>query len=656
MTKRIEAEGGELVLRNKNGSVAIIPAKHRQEVLAMVEDDCNHCLDDYIKRLPKYADVADEGSLYPKSATSVNPITPEVTNPVKPNVVDDTPPLPTHPYFSGKTSPLIPPSLIGKPKDVPSPKLTNEEIIRQKSKHLTDSPLLENRSMDTNPRKIDSNITEVQERKIDKVLEKAATPKTKIDKHDRSLINAYNETRYQKELEVENTFYKNYNPSNKAEVQRVQQMLVDNDPNALPKYGVDGYWGDETKTAYNKYVKDKYKPASHLTEQDVLRYGNELTKTTCESDQCATYVSEVTGLDVLGSAWEMKHNIEKKGGIIKYNIYEDERFNNVTSKNIKFVTDQVKSTNKATADMFEVGDVVGLYNRNSSYHDLAIKESKGGTKNTHVGIVTAIKDGVPIISHNIYGKLHHDPYNRVTVGWIGASNNKSIPVYEEETKPTNLKEAVDYYTTAFPKDVNVDINPDTLKQDILGILQVESGGGKHKPTEKDINKSRLLRGVIHGDFDKDNVSMGASKIKLNTFTPRERKFLNLTEETIQDDATAVKATTYLYVKNYKLFKEYSDKNPQLHLTEDDIRDMTILAHNQNTDKLLNLGYNTEYLSMEKEVERLRELRSGKIDDISSTKFKYLPLLGKILYDLKYPGGHKTYISRVREHGTNLTQN
>lgn len=63
MTKQIEAEGGELVLRNKNGSVAIIPARHRQEVLDMLKSGCTNCLNDYISKLPKMKDVAKDGTL-----------------------------------------------------------------------------------------------------------------------------------------------------------------------------------------------------------------------------------------------------------------------------------------------------------------------------------------------------------------------------------------------------------------------------------------------------------------------------------------------------------------------------------------------------------------------------------------------------------------
>ena len=71
MEKRIEAEGGELILRNKNGSVAIIPAKHRQEVLGMLKDGCTNCINDYISKLPKHTDIAKEGTQIPSTTPGI---------------------------------------------------------------------------------------------------------------------------------------------------------------------------------------------------------------------------------------------------------------------------------------------------------------------------------------------------------------------------------------------------------------------------------------------------------------------------------------------------------------------------------------------------------------------------------------------------------
>ena len=90
--------------------------------------------------------------------------------------------------------------------------------------------------------------------------------------------------------------------------------------------------------------------------------------------------------------------------------------------------------------------------------------------------------------------------------------------------------------------------------------------------------------------------------------------------------------------------------------------MSILAYNQGTDKLMNLGYNNPSMPISSEVDALRDLYSGNVKDISSTNFKYLPSInttiagipinidpGQALYDYRYPEGHESYISRVNKY-------
>lgn len=59
----IEVEGGELLLMSDEGHYAVIPAKHRQEVMDMVKDDCDNCINSYIQSLPKESDYAEDGTL-----------------------------------------------------------------------------------------------------------------------------------------------------------------------------------------------------------------------------------------------------------------------------------------------------------------------------------------------------------------------------------------------------------------------------------------------------------------------------------------------------------------------------------------------------------------------------------------------------------------
>jgi hypothetical protein len=70
--QNIEVEGEEILLMSKEGHYAVIPAKHRQEVMDMVKDGCDDCINNYIQTLPKERDYAEDGSLYPEEPI-INP-------------------------------------------------------------------------------------------------------------------------------------------------------------------------------------------------------------------------------------------------------------------------------------------------------------------------------------------------------------------------------------------------------------------------------------------------------------------------------------------------------------------------------------------------------------------------------------------------------
>lgn len=61
----VEVEGSELLIQSKEGHYAVIPAKHRQEVMDMVTEGCDDCINSYIQTLPRDSDYAPDGSLLP---------------------------------------------------------------------------------------------------------------------------------------------------------------------------------------------------------------------------------------------------------------------------------------------------------------------------------------------------------------------------------------------------------------------------------------------------------------------------------------------------------------------------------------------------------------------------------------------------------------
>lgn len=450
---------------------------------------------------------------------------------------------------------------------------------------------------------------------------------------------------------VIDAYYKKYDPANEEQVKAIQTELVAK--NFLPgPAAIDGKFGDKTKQAYLKYK----------TAERVGDLSGETEKSTCSYDGCAEYVSSVTRSYgwVLGDAWTMKNNIETNGGTVKYNIYTDPRFSRVKDiGQLKNVTETVKRNNKASADMFEVGDVVGLYNKGSNMHQTALKDGRG-TYNTHVGVVTEIKDGKPIISHNIHGKLHHDSYNNLTIGWIGTPAPR-IAQYKPSKQPETLKDKINIYSKELTEILAPGVDSEKIANNIKGILRKETGLGRLTPTEADIKEIQVKRFLLGESTDPEDISRGIGKLKTATIPDDMKYFLGINNENVDDDA-GIKAAVYKYVDAYNQLKKYSQNNPQLNLTDEDLHQMSILAYNQGTDKLMNLGYNNPSMPISSEVDALRDLYSGNVKDISSTNFKYLPTinttilgvpvnidLGQALYNLRYPEGHESYISRVNKY-------
>lgn len=87
---KIEAEGGELVLKNTHGDYVIIPKDQHDIVKEHIENNCNHCIDAIVSTLPTMSDYAEDGTIIP-SESKDPPVV--VDPPVVPAVKDTVPPI-----------------------------------------------------------------------------------------------------------------------------------------------------------------------------------------------------------------------------------------------------------------------------------------------------------------------------------------------------------------------------------------------------------------------------------------------------------------------------------------------------------------------------------------------------------------------------------
>lgn len=193
---------------------------------------------------------------------------------------------------------------------------------------------------------------------------------------------------------------------------------------------------------------------------------------------CARYMNKCLAeydKDISGNAWTVLRNLKSRGiATEKYNAFKEMNWNQlwndignninssicqchkqdhadgickdtVNSKIPEIVTNSYPQSPKINISDLKLGDIVGMYyspstNKGQAFCSRLQFDEKGKPKktqpfefNSHVGFVVSIKDGVPIILHNI-GKdekgLHHATpatkllnKNGTMITWV-ASNDK----------------------------------------------------------------------------------------------------------------------------------------------------------------------------------------------------------------------------------------
>lgn len=182
-------------------------------------------------------------------------------------------------------------------------------------------------------------------------------------------------------------------------------------------------------------------------------------------DQCAQFVNDFSDkVGFVGDAWTA-HNNRSLGSLV-YTAFEN--LNPQVAKEIENLWIKINkkgggvkngpyksAVSKIVSKLapakppikLQLDDVVGIYYPPSSYHELAFHQGgkpyfvdgKPGLTitsgdawgmNTHVGIVGAIKNGVPLIFHNIHGQVYVDPVNKLKDGgrvvWVRRPGNVTL--------------------------------------------------------------------------------------------------------------------------------------------------------------------------------------------------------------------------------------
>ncbi len=495
-------------------------------------------------------------------------------------------------------------------------------------------------------------------------------------------------------------YHKKYSLDTKQEVMGIQQKLVDEgylSPTLLNRNAssIDGKFGDQTKEAL-----DAYNTANTEEDPQALVFDfipSTLEETRCAAGMCTILEGNEVMTDALGvkykDAWDIFENMDRtKNSNSIYNIYDDNAFKNVKSvEDLKRITKQIKKKKQTKAADYKIGDIVGLYWDGSSHHEETLNSK---THNTHSGFVSDIINGVPIITHNVNGSVRQQPYNELVTAWIRRPNENldikskynvdgiedieinnsaiqnlafrysgpeglSVQYEGDRLKQLeNIFKRTKYNSLKIPKILNSSVDSDWLESTIIGITGVETGVGKSVLRSRDdVPFVKGLAYEIKGKQDKD-ISLGIGKTKLASLDNFAKEYFDITSvDDLKDDGKGLDAIAYMLTKNYELFKDYAKEYPSLGLTETDIRNMSILAYNQGSNRLLKTGRVDDDRTPQEEIKALRDLYDATLMDISSTNYKHIPGVGQQVFEIAQAVGLEkpsdSYIKKVNSYRSDL---
>jgi len=402
-----------------------------------------------------------------------------------------------------------------------------------------------------------------------------------------------------------------------------------------------------TSPTERSFNSKNYNPSGKVTD---------CAKGVCRMLELNNVEAQALGVKYI-DAWGMFKNMEEAGNSQEiFNIYKDpESWRELNPVELSHKTSQEVDKNKSIVlnpANYKVGDVVGLFYPRSSHHgqtnysiidpggyrdDKEAYKQLTNTRNTHVGLVSDVIDGIPYISHNISGTVHVDPLTSMGSKsttrpvWVrrptlNSSKNKMITYNPEPTakrvfgdqkdmsKPSdsrlittivdNLeKKAEKQFTKTekenlnkkvqrlmvgsiqIPKDIGLDFSNEEeqwLQAASLGILGIESRVGTnsiHGSTAKSAAK-----GLVHWwkNTPEGEKSKGIGKIKFSKAVDKfSRDYFNINSPRDLNDASkTIDVTIYNLAKRYESLKAYAEQFPELELQPEDIRNLAILGHNE----------------------------------------------------------------------------
>lgn len=224
---------------------------------------------------------------------------------------------------------------------------------------------------------------------------------------------------------------------------------------------------------------------------------------------------------------------------------------------------------------------------------------------------------------------------------------------EQQGRMIDVAKSVPYYANRISSDFGVD-DKKWFEDTLFGILGVETNVGRLAAMTPEENPLKKRVGQLLFGIEPNEMSLGIGRTKTESIPKYVRDYIqvNSYKDLVSKDKSIAAAASIL-AHNYNIIKEYSKQFPELQMTEDDIKNLSILAYNQGLDKILNIGKLNDRKFYDEELQSFRDLYSGKTNDVSSTWAKYLP---PVLQKVVKSEPMVTYIQKTKNYRKALLGN
>lgn len=366
----------------------------------------------------------------------------------------------------------------------------------------------------------------------------------------------------------------------------------------------------------------------------------------CGIDGCTKYVRLETKTDrakigFWGDAWTVFGSLRRAGGQEIYNVFPEKKEKGIKDPS-KYILEKTNSHPKLDISKVKPGDIVNLYYGASTHFKEAYDEG-GRVFSTHTGIIKQDDSGKLFVEHNVHGRIHKDPLDKMANNQITTSLKKPIRItaitrpnyptnrtfnnfFESSVNQANLQnientkspflskkaaqfsQVLENNRNVFLKDIPISNNEFSSLSKALKVIAWKETYFKDDSKTKFKKFGSEQREKWGGRESSEGYTMLKDEENLNEIL---RKNLKVSNEALYDNKKSAIISMYALATKYLKIK--NSLNKDVKLSTNDLTQLALISWNEPVDVVIQTA--NKYKTLENVINRYKEVY-GK------GKFKY----------------------------------